>query len=233
MEESIIFSESLEFDIYPFEKGLKAIEQHVPKFKNVELTVELNSGFFRVNLVSDDQKHYNRVQSKLKKTFETVFHTAPNKSFLEWLHDLLKEENQTISFAESITGGMLASLFISLPGSSEFIKESYVTYSDEAKVKVLGVSEDMIKKYGVVSKEVAMEMALGLSRISNADICVSTTGIAGPTGQSKDHPLGEVIFGIKTPKKLTAARFVFTGDRDTIRKKASAKAIILLIKELS
>jgi len=128
---------------------------------------------------------------------------------------------------------MLASLFISQPGASKRIEESYVTYSDTSKSKILGVSDDIIRKYGVVSKEVAMEMAVGLFKVTNANICLSTTGIAGPTGQSKEHPVGEVFFGMKTPKGLSYSRFVFTGDRETIRKKAAAKAVILLVKELA
>lgn len=93
----------------------------------------------------------------------------------------LIEKGYTISFAESFTGGLLASSIISIPDASKVIKESYVTYSDESKVKILGVDMNTIKEFGVVSKEVALEMAKGLKKITNSDVVISTTGYAGPT----------------------------------------------------
>lgn len=94
------------------------------------------------------------------------------------LVDKLKELNYTISFAESCTGGLLASTIINVSGSSSVIKESYVTYSEEAKMKILGVNKNTLEKYTVYSKEVALEMAKGLKKISNSNVCVSVTGIA-------------------------------------------------------
>lgn len=90
----------------------------------------------------------------------------------------LKELNYTISFAESCTGGLLASTIINVSGSSSVIKESYVTYSEEAKMKILGVNKNTLETYTVYSKEVAIEMAKGLKKISNSNVCVSVTGIA-------------------------------------------------------
>lgn len=100
----------------------------------------------------------------------------------EELFNLLNQFELHISFAESCTGGMLCSKFVDTPGVSDVLNESYVTYSENAKNKILGVDLGIIKKYGVVSREVAYEMASGLKKISNADVCISITGLAEENG---------------------------------------------------
>ena len=108
---------------------------------------------------------------------------------------LLIDKNMTISFAESITGGLLAKYITDCPGSSKIFKESYITYSNEIKTKILNVDNEIINKYGVVSKEVAKEMANGLKRLTNSYINVSTTGNAGPT-VCDNKPVGIVYYCI-------------------------------------
>ena len=112
---------------------------------------------------------------------------------IEELVSYLKSRNLHISTAESLTGGLLASSIIDVQGASDIIDEAYVTYSPEAKIKILGVRKESIDNYGVVSKEVAKEMVEGLFNKTNADICLSTTGFAGPTGVN----VGKVCMGIK------------------------------------
>ena len=116
-----------------------------------------------------------------------------NKNFE--LVKILIERNMTISFAESITGGLLAKYITDCPGSSKILKVSYITYSNEIKIKILHVDNETIKKYGVVSKEVANEMAKGLKDLTNSYINVSTTGNAGPT-VCDDKPVGLVYYCI-------------------------------------
>ena len=116
-----------------------------------------------------------------------------NKNFE--LVKILIEKNMTISFAESITGGLLAKYITDCPGSSKILKVSYITYSNEIKNKILHVDNETIKKYGVVSKEVAKEMAKGLKDLTNSYINVSTTGNAGPT-VCDDKPVGLVYYCI-------------------------------------
>ena len=116
-----------------------------------------------------------------------------NKNFE--LVKILIEKNMTISFAESITGGLLAKYITDCPGSSKILKVSYITYSNEIKIKILHVDNEIIKKYGVVSKEVANEMAKGLKDLTNSYINVSTTGNAGPT-VCDDKPVGLVYYCI-------------------------------------
>lgn len=114
---------------------------------------------------------------------------------------ILKDKRLTISFAESITGGLLSKLITDCPGSSEILKESYITYSNEVKSKILNVHSETIDKYGVVSKEVAIEMVHGLKNITDSNINVSVTGNAGPT-VCDDKPVGKVYYSILIEDKI-------------------------------
>ena len=126
---------------------------------------------------------------------------------------LLKEYDLSITTAESCTGGLVAATLINVPGVSEYLKEAYITYSDEAKEKMLGVDPELIKTFTVVSRETAEAMALGGAKAAGCDICVSVTGIAGPDGGSLDQPVGLVYIGCALKGEVQAKRFVFPGDR--------------------
>ena len=110
----------------------------------------------------------------------------------------LNEKNLTITFAESCTGGLLAKTFTDIPGVSGVFLGSIVTYSNDMKMRFLGVGEDTLKKFGAVSKYTAEEMAKGARHIFSSDIAVSVTGIAGPDGGSRAKPVGLVYIGIST-----------------------------------
>lgn len=109
---------------------------------------------------------------------------------LNELTKILIDKKMIISTAESCTGGLISSMLTDISGSSAFVKANFVTYSEEAKQEILGVDKDIIAKYGVVSEEVAKEMAKGLIKKTNCDVALCTTGIAGPTGGTKDKPIG-------------------------------------------
>ncbi|MHB9306260.1 CinA family nicotinamide mononucleotide deamidase-related protein [Fusobacterium polymorphum] len=134
----------------------------------------------------------------------------------------------TISTAESCTGGMIASKLIEVPGISENFIEAIVSYSNEAKIKRLKVKKETLEKYGAVSEEVAREMLAGL----NTDIGISTTGIAGPGGGTKDKPVGLVYIGIKVKDEVKIFRRELKGDRNKIRQRAMMHALYNLLKIL-
>ena len=138
------------------------------------------------------------------------------------------EKPLTISTAESCTGGMIASKLIEVPGISENFIEGIVSYSNEAKIKRLKVKKETLEKYGAVSEEVAREMLAGL----NTDIGISTTGIAGPGGGSKDKPVGLVYIGIKVKDEVKVFRRELKGDRNKIRQRAMMHALYNLLKIL-
>ncbi|MDE5715794.1 MAG: CinA family protein [Anaeroplasmataceae bacterium] len=125
------------------------------------------------------------------------------------LVELLIQKNYKISCAESCTGGMLASTIVDVPAASQVIDMSFVTYANEAKVKLVDVLESTIETYGVVSEEVAREMAFGCAKKANAQIGVGISGIAGPTGATKTKPIGMVCFGFFINGKLYSETKLF------------------------
>jgi PncC family amidohydrolase len=137
-----------------------------------------------------------------------------------------------ISTAESCTGGLLASCLTSIEGASNYFDYGFVTYSNEAKIHMLGVERKMLEQYGAVSEEIAIAMALGAMRISKSSISISITGIAGPGGGSTSKPVGTVYLGIASISNTKAHLLRFTGDRSVVRYKASKEALSLLLKTL-
>lgn len=130
--------------------------------------------------------------------------------------------------AESCTGGLLAAAFTRLPGSSAWFDMSWVTYSNEAKEKLLGVRAETLRDYGAVSEETVREMALGALIAAKADFAVSISGIAGPDGGSEDKPVGTVWFGVAGKRKIGAYKRQFAGSRDEVRAQAVQYALYLL-----
>jgi len=134
--------------------------------------------------------------------------------------------------AESCTGGLIASKIVNVSGSSKVFKESFITYSNEAKIKYLGVKEETLITLGAVSKEVAYEMAKGTAYNTMADIVVSVTGIAGPTGGTPDKPIGLTYFGISHNGYTQTYKRIFNGNREMIRTRATIFALNLVRKAL-
>ncbi|MBM6838470.1 nicotinamide-nucleotide amidohydrolase family protein [Clostridium saudiense] len=140
----------------------------------------------------------------------------------------LLKNNLTISTAESCTGGMVAAKLISYPGISASYLEGAITYSNEAKVKRLGVKEETLLKYGAVSEQTAREMAKGIARVSESKVSISTTGLAGPGGGSVDKPVGLVYIGVYLEGETIVKKFNFSGERDQIRKETTVMALTIL-----
>ena len=136
-----------------------------------------------------------------------------NQDLLNKVATLLKNKKLTISTAESCTGGLIANSLTNISGSSDYFDRGIVSYSNGSKIELLEISEDMLKKYGAVSEQVAKAMAEGIRKISNVDIGLSTTGIAGPTGGTKEKPVGLVYIAIATSKNTEIKKFIFSGDR--------------------
>jgi PncC family amidohydrolase len=143
---------------------------------------------------------------------------------------ILKEKRLSIATAESCTGGLIAHTLTNISGSSEYFDRGIVSYSNRAKVELLGVSKESLDRYGAVSEEVAKEMAEAIRVRSGVDIGLSTTGIAGPTGGTKEKPVGLVYIGISTRNKTLVKRFLFSGDRLQNKEKACEEALKLLLE---
>jgi nicotinamide-nucleotide amidase len=141
---------------------------------------------------------------------------------------LLLEKKLTISVAESLTGGLVSSKLISYPGISGSYLEGFVTYSNESKIKTLGVKKETLDKYGAVSEETAKEMAYGAALVSGSDLGVSTTGIAGPDGGSKEKPVGLVYVCVYYKGKYEVKKINSSGSREIIRERAAVTALDLV-----
>ena len=146
---------------------------------------------------------------------------------------LLTKRNFKISVAESCTGGMLASHITSISGSSKVFDLGFITYSNQAKIKILKVSRNIINRYGAVSHECCAAMVNNLSKISKANINVSITGIAGPNGGTKQKPVGLVYIGIKKGKKSLINKYYFKGKKRKIIQKATVKKAFNLILRIA
>lgn len=140
----------------------------------------------------------------------------------------LKKSNKKICFAESLTGGMISDTLVSVPGASSVFGYGFVTYSDEAKKKVLGVSAECIKTKGAVSYECAYEMANGAYKKSGADVCVSVTGFAGPAGFADNEPVGTVFMGLCVDGHTEVFKMSLDGDRQSIREKTTENVFLKL-----
>ena len=153
---------------------------------------------------------------------------------------LLKERGLTLATAESCTGGLISAEITSVSGSSDVFGFGVCTYANEAKMKLLGVREETLASVGAVSEETAVQMAEGIRKLANADITVSVTGIAGPTGGSEEKPVGTVYIGFSSAGHTYAKRYIFTGGkfpeaankREAIRYETALTALETVIKEI-
>ena len=145
---------------------------------------------------------------------------------------LLSKENKTISTAESCTGGRIASLLSSVPGSSSYFKGSVVSYATETKVNVLGIPQNLIDQFSVVSAEVASAMALSVKDLLKTDYALATTGNAGPSKGDSDAEVGTVFIALATPNGVITEEFNFGQPREKVIDRASVKSLEILQKEI-
>jgi nicotinamide-nucleotide amidase len=174
--------------------------------------------------------------SKLKFGFSSVLKDnifgSGDDTLASVAGQLLLENKKTVSFAESCTGGNIATAITDIPGSSLYFKSSVVTYSNESKMKLLGVKEKTLTNFGAVSKETAKEMAEGVLKLSDSDYAFSTTGIAGPGDGTKEKTVGLVYVGFADKKKTESFKFNFNGTRKDIKKRTVNTVLDLLRRKL-
>lgn len=172
------------------------------------------------------------IEEEIKKRLGDNVYAIEDIDLEEVVAKLLIEKKLTISTAESCTGGMIASTLINYPGISEVLLEGAVTYSNEAKHKRLGVKNETLDKYGAVSEETAMEMAIGIAKTAGTDVSIVTTGIAGPGGGTKEKPVGLVYVGIYVKGKVEVQKCMFNGNRSRVRLQATITGLDMLRRNL-
>jgi nicotinamide-nucleotide amidase len=155
------------------------------------------------------------------------------KRLLQLIIDTLRTEKQTISFAESCTGGRIAAAFTTISGSSDVFNGSVVSYSNDIKHKWLSVSNTTLKKFGAVSIECVHEMLNGIQKMANSNYAIAVSGIAGPIGGSIEKPVGTVFIGLINNDVIDIHHCNFTGDRESVQKQSVDFAINLIAKHLN
>ena len=150
----------------------------------------------------------------------------------EILGEMLLSKKSSISVAESCTGGRIGHLITSISGSSAYFNGGVIAYSNEVKMNLLGVKENLLMEYGAVSQEVVEQMALGVKQTLNSDYSIATSGIAGPTGGTKEKPVGTVWIAIAGPFGVESQKYFFGEIRDKNIQRASNTALVKLIRKL-
>jgi PncC family amidohydrolase len=150
----------------------------------------------------------------------------------EELGELLRTKSMTLAVAESCTGGLVSDMITNVPGSSMYFLAGLVTYSNDSKIDLLGVSRETLESYGAVSEQVVIEMARGVRKTTGADIGAAVTGIAGPDGGTKQKPVGLIYFAVDDGKAILADRAFLSGDRREVKRSSSRRLIEIIVKSL-
>jgi len=148
----------------------------------------------------------------------------------EEIGNLLRQKKLTLGIVESATGGLISNTITNVSGSSDYFKGSVVSYSNEAKIKILGVKAKTIEEYGAVSSQVAKQMAEGGRKLLNVDICIADTGIAGPTGATPNKPVGLFYLGFSSTAGTSSRKHIFNDNREQ-NKQSAALAALNWLKE--
>lgn len=181
----------------------------------------------------DEKSAYDKIapiEKEIRSRLGEYIYAEGESSLEEVVGSTLIKKGITVASAESCTGGMVAARLINYSGISESFLEGAVTYSNEAKIKRLGVNKGTLDKFGAVSEEVAKEMAEGIAKVSGADLGVSTTGVAGPLGGTEDKPVGLVYIGVYYKGKTIVQKCNFKGDRSKVRARSTMNALNLIRK---
>ena len=186
--------------------------------KGYECTLRITA---KAKSVEEAKELIKPMSDEMKRRFGQSLYATGETSIEEVVAKMLVENNLKIAVAESCTGGMVSASLINYPGISSVFMEGCVTYSNEAKMKSLGVKKETLDVYGAVSDNCAKEMASGVAARYNTNVGIATTGIAGPGGGTDEKPVGLVYFGIYINGKVISKKYVFNGDRQGVRERAT------------
>lgn len=212
-------------EIIPPNSGLTLAFLPSPTGTRLRITAQAKS-------IAEAESGIRNVEEKLRSKAGKYIYGAEEEEMEQVIGKLLAERRLTLAVAESCTGGLIADRITNVPGSSNYFERGIVSYSNESKVADLGVPLALIHHHGAVSREVAEAMAFGIRVKANADIGLSTTGIAGPTGGSAEKPVGLVWIGYSDRNGILALRFNFGDDRRRVKERASQAALELVRRKL-
>ncbi|OIN98690.1 competence/damage-inducible protein A [Candidatus Desantisbacteria bacterium CG1_02_38_46] len=219
--------------------GESSIEEGLNDIKNTrefEIGFQAHPGYVDIKLCARARnknlanKIISKFESKIFKRFKNYIFSRKDENLEEIVGNYLRKKGQTLSIAESCSGGLISNLITNIPGASDYFKCSVISYSNEMKRKILNVPAKFLKKYGAVSSSVAGRMAEEIRTLTNTDIGLGITGIAGPSGGTKNKPVGLVYIALSTHKGTTVEKFNFYGERTQIKEKVALTAFSLLLK---
>lgn len=209
------------------------------KFKNPVTTILFKDGQIELHLTAqarksaDAEKLLDELGGQLDEVLGEYIFSRRDETLEEVVGDLLRARGYTISTAESCTGGLVAGKITEVPGSSDYFLEGVVSYSNEAKTRILGVPEAMIIEHGAVSEPVAKAMAEGVRKLANSTFGIGITGIAGPGGGTEEKPVGLVYIALADDTQTSVRKLIFPGDRQFIRTLAVNSALDLVRRRIS
>ncbi len=215
---------------------LTSFESGLPE--NIKLAYLPASGIIKLRLTATGSqketlnKLINDQVSNLYKIIPEFIYAEDEESLEMVIGRLLKAKNQTVCTAESCTGGGIAHMITSIPGSSDYYKGSVVAYSNSVKTQLLGIHEDSINKFGAVSEEVVRELAMAVRKLLKSDYAVATSGIAGPAGGTEAKPVGTLWMAVASEKGVVTEKLVFGNDRTINIMRFSLAALNLLRKQI-
>jgi nicotinamide-nucleotide amidase len=198
-------------------------------FNRTEIEIHLSAA---AETEADAGNVLDELTDKLADALGPALFAKNGETMEEVIGILLKERHETLSVAESCTGGLIGMRLTEVAGSSSYFVEGAVTYSNEAKMRTLGVPADILDRHGAVSSETAEAMADGMRRRSDTDYAIAVTGIAGPDGGSEEKPVGTVFIGYADSERTKSMKFVFPGDRHLIRWRSSQAALDYLRRQI-
>ena len=217
-------------------KRIEAWEDALPEDIHLAYLPNALTGVrLRLSAYGDSDAQQERIEAEiasLKEIIGDVIYSYEDDTLENCIGKLLKNHGKTLSTAESCTGGLIASMITSVPGASEYVLGSVVSYANSVKHAVLGVSEDILKNYGAVSSECVGAMAEGVRKLTGTDFAIATSGIAGPGGGSDEKPVGLVWIGVSSEAGTETFRLVFNSDRKRNIERFASSALYKIFKKI-
>lgn len=216
----------------------EAIAPIYKSYPNVETSILFNKSEIELHLSAQSNseteadKILDELANKIAEKLGVAVFAMNGETMEEVIGNLLKTQKKTLSIAESCTGGLVGERITEVSGSSEYFIEGAICYANDAKIRTLSVPKELIENFGAVSAEVAEAMARGMREKSNTDYAVSVTGIAGPTGGSKEKPVGTVFVGYADESQVKSFKILLPGDRYLIRWRASQAVLDYLRRQM-
>jgi nicotinamide-nucleotide amidase len=211
------------------------------RLKDIDfVSLEVSIGFYpvfpenhivliaRQKTQEEAQKNLQKAQDEVAARLQDFIFSYGEKTLEEVIAGLLTEKKLTIAVAESCTGGLITNRLTDVSGSSDYLERGLVTYSNAAKIGMLGVPASIIEKHGAVSEETARLMAEGVRKLAGTDLGLSSTGIAGPTGGTKEKPVGTVYLAVANSKQTICRHYAFRWDRSRNKHVFSETALVML-----